>query len=62
MDACTNTLSAYACSREALHPGACRSTSGHWWAQYDSGRSDMTPNNPLSTDTASTPDYRCVWV
>lgn len=62
MFTCANTLSTFSCSREARHPGACRSTSGHWWAQFDSGRTDMIPFSPLGTDTDATPDYRGVWV
>ena len=62
---CGRTLGAHVCARPVTgrsHPGACVASSGHWWAQYDAGRTDMEAFPPLPIDHEPVPDMREVWV
>ena len=58
---CGKRLGDYECVRERLHPGACKAESGHWWAQYDSGREDVQPCSPLPPSPYENSDMREVW-
>lgn len=60
---CGKQLRAYRCARDLSHAGACRAETGHWWAQFDSGRTDMEPYHPLTgEDDDGVKDMRRVWV
>lgn len=61
MSACGKSLGEHTCIRPRLHGGACRSASGRWWAQYDSGRDDQEAYVPLLPDPYANQDMREVW-
>lgn len=58
---CANVLGSQVCIREVTHPGACRSKSGHWWAKYSSGRTDVKPFQPVESETHGVSARREVW-
>jgi hypothetical protein len=61
IDVCCLNVSGngHECSRPSAHPGACRASGGHWWAQYESG--SKVAYAPLKDDPHPVADMRGIW-